>query len=141
MKKIILILILASFSATLAQFDTTEVTETYGMDRKVIDLSGKWKVSNDEGDTWSSQHVPSTSYDNSTLIYKKTIKLAKRDLANRTYHLEVNGISDNGEFYVNNQFLGSLPAVRSGSFSLLKIDFTALKAALSFLSLSTKPEV
>jgi beta-galactosidase len=107
MKKIILILILASFSATLAQFDTTEVTETYGMDRKVIDLSGKWKVSNDEGDTWSSQHVPSTSYDNSTLIYKKTIKLAKRDLANRTYHLEVNGISDNGEFYVNNQFLGS----------------------------------
>ncbi len=107
MKKIILILLLVCFSTTLAQFDTTQVSETYGMERKVIDLSGKWKVSEDEGDTWSVRHVPSTSYENSTLLYKKTIKLSKSDLANRTYHLEVNGISDNGEFYVNNQFLGS----------------------------------
>ncbi|MER3330256.1 MAG: hypothetical protein RIF34_11800 [Candidatus Kapaibacterium sp.] len=87
MKKIILILLLFSFSATLAQFDTTQVTETYGMERKVIDLSGKWKVSNDDGDTWSAQHVPSTSYDNTTLIYKKSIKLSKADLSNRTYNL------------------------------------------------------
>ena len=107
MKKLILLILLISFSATFAQFDTTQVTETYGMNRKVIDLTGKWKVSYDEGDTWSVQHVPSTSYENKTLLYKKTITLSKADLANRTFHLEVNGISDNGEFYVNNQFLGS----------------------------------
>lgn len=107
MKKLILIFILFSFSFAFAQIDTTQRDETSSMNRKTIDLSGKWKQSYDDGESWESKHIPSTSYKNKTIIYKKTIKLTKSDLNDRTYHLELDGISDNGEFYINNHFLGS----------------------------------
>lgn len=107
MKRIIFILLL-SFSAPLfSQFDTTIATESYFSSRKEVSLNGKWDISYDEGETWTKQYVPFTSYENKPILLKKTIKLSKSDLFNRSFHLDVSGISDNGEFYINNQFLGN----------------------------------
>lgn len=75
--------------------------------RDVVDLSGEWDISYDDGDSWEKQYVPFTSYEGSTIVFKKNISLSKKNIANRSFHLNVQGISDNGEFYLNNQFLGS----------------------------------
>jgi len=85
--------------------DTTITTSK--ITRNTVDLSGEWDVSYDEGDSWEKQHVPFTSYDGSTIVFKRNISLSSRDIANRSFHLNLQGISDNGEFYLNNQFLGS----------------------------------
>lgn len=74
--------------------------------RNVVDLSGEWDISYDDGDSWEKQYVPFTSYEGSTIVFKKNISLSKKNIANRSFHLNLQGISDNGEFYINNQFLG-----------------------------------
>ena len=107
MKKILLLILLFSFLPIQAQLDSNAIIESSSMERKEIDLSGKWNVSYDDGDSWVKEHVPSTSYENKSIIYKKSIKLSKNELTNRTYHIQLDGISDNGEFYINNQSLGS----------------------------------
>lgn len=107
MKKILLILLLSYTIPLLSQTDTNSTTESYEINRKEVSLSGKWSVSYDEGDTWSKEYVPFTSYENKTIILKKSLNMTKEELSNRSFHLDISGISDNGEFYVNNQFLGN----------------------------------
>lgn len=107
MKKILLLILLFGFLPIQAQLDSTAIIESSSMERKEIDLSGKWNVSYDDGDSWTKEHVPSTSYENKSIIYKKSLKLSKNELSDRSFHLQLDGISDNGEFYINNQSLGS----------------------------------
>lgn len=107
MKKILLLLLFISILPLSAQLDSTQVLESPNSERKAIDLSGKWSVSYDDGDSWKKEYVPATSYDNKSIIYKKTLKLSKSELSNRSFHLQVDGISDNGEFFINNQSIGS----------------------------------
>lgn len=107
MKKILFILLLSFALPLMSQIDTLNVTESYEISRKTVNLSGKWSISYDEGDTWTKEYVPFTSYENKTILLKKSINLTKEELSNHSFHLDISGISDNGEFYVNNQFLGN----------------------------------
>jgi len=107
MKKILFLILFLSIFPLSAQVDSLQVIGIPSAERKTIDLSGKWSVSYDDGDSWVKEHVPSTKYEHKNISYKKTVKLTKGNLSNRSFHLQIDGISDNGEFFVNNQSLGN----------------------------------
>ncbi len=73
--------------------------------RIIIDLSGDWKYSPDKTN-WRSVKVPSGQDEDGELWHRKTIKIDKKLVKNKSWHLFFGGLSENIEIYINGQYLG-----------------------------------
>lgn len=73
--------------------------------RFVLDLSGKWEKSYDDVD-WTPVEIPYAEHSLNKIIFKKNFRIDKKMLNSHSWHLVFNGVDDNIEVYINNDFIG-----------------------------------
>ncbi len=111
-----------SFSKTQiyenGQKSRPEVLNLSSSTRSIIDLSGKWNFSTDEGATWSEILVPSAVDFDGKIIFTRKFDLPAYLLAAHSLKFVAYGINYQAEVYLNEVFIGKHEGGYS-SFSFL----------------------
>lgn len=101
MKLIYLLIFL--FSLNVFSFTEEDYKEIYSpKERFVVDLKGYWKNSN----TGKKQYIPFSTTQKDDLEFEKEIKIDKKLIDNKVWHLFLAGIDSDVELYVNDNFVG-----------------------------------
>jgi beta-galactosidase/beta-glucuronidase len=74
--------------------------------RSIVDLSGKWNCSTDEGATWKEVLVPSAYDYEGRIIYTRKFDLPPALLASHSFKFVAYGINYQAEIYLNEVFVG-----------------------------------
>lgn len=100
--KIILILLFIISANVFSMSDKDYKTIFSSSERLVVDLSGWWRNSY----TGAKQYIPSSIIENGDLAFEKDFKIEKKLANNKVWHLFFDGIDNDFEVYVNENFVG-----------------------------------
>jgi beta-glucuronidase len=79
----------------------------YGsLNRDIIDLSGVWKYSLDNGVTWNSVKIPAAANYTGRIVYRRTFTVTENSVSNNHYTFVSYGMNHTAEVYVNETFVG-----------------------------------
>lgn len=73
--------------------------------RFVLNLSGKWEMS-DDNETWKTTYIPGVHSRNNKIYLRRTIKIDKKIADRFNWELYFLGVDENIEIYLNGQFVG-----------------------------------
>lgn len=89
--------------------------------RSIIDLSGQWQYSIDEGKTWQDVLVPSASNFVSRIIFTRKFEATPQMVSGKSFKLVAFGINYEAEVYINETYIGKHEGGYT-SFSMLVPD-------------------
>lgn len=79
----------------------------YGsFNRSIIDLSGVWKYSLDNGVTWNQVKIPAAANYTGTIVYRRTFTVSEQSITNNSFTFVSYGMNHSAEIYVNETFIG-----------------------------------
>ena len=79
----------------------------YGSEiRSIIELSGDWKFSLDNGITWNTVKVPSAANYTGRIVYRRTFSVSESSVTNHLFTFVSYGMSHSSEVFVNETFVG-----------------------------------
>lgn len=102
--------------------------------RSVIDLSGEWEFSLDEGVTWASVRIPAAAQYEGKIVYKRKFAADEELIGRSAFRFVSYGINHTADVFINDLFIGrhaggytsfELPvpenAVQSGGENVIRI--------------------
>ncbi len=74
--------------------------------RSIIDLSGEWNYSLDNGVSWEKVKIPAAANYEGKIVYRKKFSVDERSIQNNTFTFVSYGINYQAEMYINETFIG-----------------------------------
>ncbi len=74
--------------------------------RTIIDLSGEWNYSLDNGVSWKQVKIPSAANYEGKIVYRKKFSVDERSILNNAFTIVCYGINYQAEVFINETFVG-----------------------------------
>ncbi|HAP35548.1 MAG TPA: hypothetical protein DCQ28_06240, partial [Bacteroidetes bacterium] len=74
--------------------------------RSIIDLSGEWNYSLDNGVSWKQVKIPASANYEGKIIYRKNFSVDELSIQNNAFTIVCYGINYQAEVYINETFVG-----------------------------------
>ncbi len=74
--------------------------------RSIIDLSGEWNYSIDNGVSWKQVKIPAAANYEGKIVYRKKFSVDERSIQNNAFTIVCYGINYQADIYINETFIG-----------------------------------
>ncbi|MFA6467994.1 MAG: glycoside hydrolase family 2 TIM barrel-domain containing protein, partial [Bacteroidota bacterium] len=74
--------------------------------RSIIDLSGEWQFSIDNGITWNQVNIPAAADFEGKIVYRRKFSVTEDEVSHRSFSMVSYGMNYQSEVYINETFVG-----------------------------------